>query len=332
MRVALFIVALLACGTTEPSYPQTNFDLLRGDPAARLMGLPYGTHADALVDTCCPRVKRDGPLPRETAAVCCELQRTIEQDPTESAFFWGPHCQTAIPVESLRSMVARDHRGGAWYGAVSRLAERDPTEATQRFLFRELVETAPNAIPGDAAELDRDGSERLVVALATGGEAELRITADALVSKNPRERLWAANVFLYATSLPLDLPEVLPVLDELGNDPDARIAEPARQAAAQYRSWSDADLELSAGHAAGIQLPTGGRRSPFHPTVRALQWQDILGQQLAIQAFSRRRAFCSSRVATAVLATMKNDGDVRIADLANRATKLRTHRCAGSAM
>jgi hypothetical protein len=60
---------------------------------------------------------------------------------------------------------------------------------------------------------------------------------------------------------------------------------------------------------------------------QVLQYQDIDGKLLALQLFGRRTAFCSSRVATAILKTLERDGDPSYADLAKRAAELRRERC-----
>jgi hypothetical protein len=329
-RVMLCAAFVAACSANEPSDQQANFDLMRY--AFAPTRLPYGSYAAGLADRCCPQTDPIWSLPRETPAVCRELQRTIEQEkPDASTFFWGPHCHDVIPASTLMGAVARGEHDFAWQGALTVLSERDPTPGTQQLLFDELSKLEmPSDDPAVSGVDDwsRVPPRMLTVALAVGGEDELRITATRLRSRDPHQRLWAAHVFFYAASLPLDLPEVLPVLEQLAANDSPRIAERASYAAAALRSWESFDIDSWAGLAASVDLQSeNGRYPPVHLATRILQAQDRHGKLLAIQMFGRRRAFCRSRVATAVLETLRKDGDARIADLARRASDLRKRRC-----
>lgn len=327
------IVALVACANIESNQPQTNFDLARTKAIQHGVRLPYANASEALIDTCCP-LKPWKERPFEVVAACRELQRTVEAGGDAPSFTWGPQCREAIPTESLLISLRHPKRQDERASMVQRLAERDPDDKLQRALFQELLSlTMPSDDPAVSGvdDTSRILPRTLTVALAAGGEPELQFVAERLRSADSQERLWATHIFAYATSFPLDLPDALPLLEELARDPDRRIAERARHAANQYRLWATADLDAWAGRAADISVPSlDAKKRRYAPTnllMEILLAQDLDQKLLAIQLFGRRRVFCQSTVATTVLAMLAKDGDPQISHLAQRAVLLRRERC-----
>ena len=326
MRAIFWVVLLIACSTNEQSQPQTNFDLLlRPDTQSRAQ-LPYRDRVHALVDVCCPLepIRLGDRPPLERAAVCRELQRSVEHGEPALSSPWGPECHEAVPTDSLLLGLRSSKRGDQRVAIAQLLAERDPSEHLQRAMFRELVTLrVPSENPDTLVDT-------LSLALAMGGEDELKVIAESLHSSDAAERLWATHVLALAMRFPLELPDLRPTLEALTHDPDWRIRERARQATDQPRLWPSTNRDTSAGGVVGIVIPADRATSPYEPFDELTSfrgYRDHARDLLAIKLFAKRRFFCDSKVATTILAMLERTDDLHVSHLAKHASRLRWKRC-----
>ena len=185
------------------------------------------------------------------------------------------------------------------------LASKNPTAATTSALFDEL---AKHEVANDH-ELWRRRSEFefLVDELAIGGEPELELVASELRSPDRRRRHWAAYVLLQAAKNPLVLPDARAALAVIAREHNLTGTH-AANAVREFEAWEREDPDPDAVAA------TAARVSPV----------------TAIRILGRRRFFCRSFVATAMLETYRSESDPVVKMLAHETIKLREQRCGSS--
>lgn len=322
---ALVLVWLVACGAS--SDPKTNFELMhRFD--YRGPRKPYPTYVEGLVDVCCPLEPWDPIVVRlvpEHDAACRALQWNVESGGSAPSIPWGPECHEAVSTESL--ITGLKHPERTQRVAIARLlAERDPSAHLQRAMFRELLTLR---VPTEEPGVDDTLVEALTIALAAGGDDELQSIAESLHSNDATERLWSTHVMARAMAFPLALPELGSTLEALTHDPDWRTRERARRATAEHRKWYGMDRDSTAGDIAGISIPADhdSPHAPFNDLTRYRSDRDQSRNVLATTLLARRRFFCDSKVATAILAMLEHSDDMRASHLAKHARRLRWERC-----
>jgi hypothetical protein len=279
----MLLVGLLACSAEtpeDPVRPPTHFELLRGR-TPETASLP-STKNEAMISICCPE---GSPLERESAAACTELARMVAESETPDVFKgWRPRCRQQVPISAFRSALAKTSVRDA---AVQLLGTMETSRERARLMFDALLEMdLPGTGPGNQLH------QELATELASTGETELAVIAQALHANDPTKRYWATLVLELALSLgPLDL-------DALGYD----VMRPLRHAVLATR-----EVETNIDSAALSLLERG--------------------KTTAIKVLSRRRRFCGSFVTTAILASFSLDGDRAIAQLARQASTSRATAC-----
>lgn len=320
MKPLVLLLSLLVACASDAERPSTltNFEETL-PPQYDRIGHRGQRYEDQLAALCC-RERLAGELP-ETPAACRQLEREIEGRPRLVYLLKGSQCRDRISVDVLLNAVTRS--GGD--AAVSELIEREPSDTIQHTLFRQLRNRDLPSVEGELAQeqiLRRLNVRELLVALAAGGEDEIRVISKYLDSAYQPERRWAAHVMMYATSLPLDLPELLPVLDRLSKDGDPEVQKRASRAASQYRGWATIDHES----AAEVAVGGIGRQEPPGAALGYLS-TSYGDTRFLIQLFGRRRVFCDSRVANSALRVLAHADEDDIRDLARRSLDLRRRRC-----
>ncbi len=320
LLLGLGLVMGVACasrnGTEKPSRAPTNFQLLRNDWSDAPF---YGSHGAAMVSICCPRrLELTDKDPPEGEAACRELERVIEAPRPGGAFEnWGPRCFERIQTSSL--LVALRQNRSIPDGLDQVLAETEPDDELASALLAELMKRAPGSELGNDAQTLRRPLEALP-------DHELEVIASHLESQDPIE-IWAASLVLQgATAHPLVVPGLVDRLELHRSHPSAAISYQSRSAVEEYESRQRAEPDEHLLRAFSLRVSTASIVDERASAIAGLkvreQWKSSLRRVV-----SRRLAFCSSRLATMLLAALRADSDPTDSYLAERAIVLREKRC-----
>ena len=258
--LVLATVAIVACrgerakpSAVDREFAQMAAEVVELDPVLR------GKAARFMNNVCCGRIRG---WENHQARACSELARffSAERDVRAlDAIFDEEYCPGVIPPESLAticreipcSMRARGRLAG-W------LSQVPPSPAIVEALL--LLARGVND-PYERRQAANRFLGDISLAIAQFGEPDLGPLVAALSSEDKGVQLAAVRgVLVLAMKGPLELPQVLPVLDRIGASAKARvfetvgdreaapedIAELARSAAELYREASRGDPDVAA--------------------------------------------------------------------------------------